>query len=121
MDAVCLQNSGSNEDAAIGSQLLLLPPTPLTSNTPSRPETSPVLSPLAFIPSSPVAAITAPSRRRRPCYGWIESDEEEIDLIELTPAEEVRASTADSLELEYWLMGRKNNRRSRWDMRPGDP
>ncbi|KDP44803.1 hypothetical protein JCGZ_01303 [Jatropha curcas] len=52
-----------------------------------------------------------PSRRRRPCYGWISSNDDE-DLMELTPAPLPE-------KIAKLLYGSRSRKR-RWDIRPED-
>ncbi|KAL0321868.1 UNVERIFIED_CONTAM: hypothetical protein Scaly_2483200 [Sesamum calycinum] len=61
--------------------------------------------------------------RRRPCYGWIESDEEDIDdFMYLRPAIEVRAKATHLPQAPSTCPSdatkSERKRRSRWDERP---
>lgn len=55
-----------------------------------------------------------PRHRRKPCYGWISSDDE-ADFVELTPAP-LPAELTKLLSGANWPRKRKR----RWDVRPGD-
>ncbi|KAL6980681.1 hypothetical protein U1Q18_022318 [Sarracenia purpurea var. burkii] len=46
---------------------------------------TPLHSPPSTVPS-PLPANSSPIRRRKPCHGWISSDDDEDDFVELTPA-----------------------------------
>ncbi|XP_057780266.1 probable inactive histone-lysine N-methyltransferase SUVR1 [Salvia miltiorrhiza] len=75
--------------------------TPLPASSPPRDSTHLLLLP-------------ANTRTRFPCYGWIESDEDDADeFINLAPAPAAIAT----LNVPPW----RKKRRSRWDVKPGDP
>ena len=58
----------------------------------------------------------APPCRRRPCYGWISSDEDDdVDVIELTPA----PSPAVVAKLLSGIDAPRTRKRM-WDVRPED-
>ncbi|KAJ6347678.1 hypothetical protein OIU76_004207 [Salix suchowensis] len=58
----------------------------------------------------------APPCRRRPCYGWISSDEDDdVDVIELAPAP-LPAVVAKLLS----GIDAPRTRKRRWDVRPED-
>ncbi|KAI3458575.1 hypothetical protein Pfo_015238 [Paulownia fortunei] len=86
-----------------------IPASPSLNNIPSRQPTN-----------------SLPTRRRMPCYGWIESDEEDVDdFIFLRPASAVVGAKATlprelSKSPSYGTKSERK-RRSRWDERPDDP
>ncbi|GAA0175207.1 hypothetical protein LIER_28432 [Lithospermum erythrorhizon] len=71
-------------------------------------------------PSSTVPVSVRPANRhaiRRPCYGWLDSNEDELEFIYLTPA------LPPPPVLSGHSCGESNKRRrrrSRWDLKPGD-
>ncbi|CAK9135769.1 unnamed protein product [Ilex paraguariensis] len=82
-------------------------------------ENAPVYSPPPLIPSLPSKSL--PNRRHRPCYGWIEDDDNDDDFIELTPAPRLAPATL------LGIVGNSNRgteqqvkRKTRWDQRPED-
>ncbi|KAL1535539.1 hypothetical protein AAHA92_28303 [Salvia divinorum] len=57
-------------------------------------------------------------RRHLPCYGWIGSDEDDDNVfINLTPAASKATGERATLDGITWT----KKRRSRWDLKPGDP
>ncbi|XP_015579474.1 uncharacterized protein LOC8270459 [Ricinus communis] len=64
-------------------------------------------------PQEPVNALTV--RRRKPCYGWISDSDNELDLVELTPAP-LPYKLAKLLSVTTVPRRRKR----RWDVRPED-
>ncbi|KAL3523958.1 hypothetical protein ACH5RR_016792 [Cinchona calisaya] len=110
-------NCGKDDKSGPSSILLpppLTPTTPLGTSLPSRPDNNPVFSPSPMV-SSPPSVKNNTRKGREPCYGWIGSDEEEVDdfLYLLPPAKdwEDLSSVAD----------KKAKHKSRWDLRPEDP
>ncbi|PIN24903.1 hypothetical protein CDL12_02368 [Handroanthus impetiginosus] len=60
-----------------------------------------------------------PTVSRLPCYGWIESDEEDADDFILSkPASAV---VGDKATLPQELSKSERQRKSRWDQRPDEP
>ncbi|KAL6533128.1 hypothetical protein OROMI_027240 [Orobanche minor] len=62
--------------------------------------------------------------RRQPCYGWIESDDEDIDdFVFLEPANGAVGAILPQEVSKVQSDGTKTRarRRSRWDLRPDDP
>ncbi|KAH6802308.1 hypothetical protein C2S51_033754 [Perilla frutescens var. frutescens] len=56
-------------------------------------------------------------RTRLPCYGWIDSDEDDdYGFINLEPSSAAIGGRA-TLDVSKWT----KKRRSRWDVQPGDP
>ncbi|KAK6156143.1 hypothetical protein DH2020_010391 [Rehmannia glutinosa] len=93
-----------------------------------RPSKSPIrASPSLDCIPSPQPNNSRSPQRRLPCYGWIESDEDEEadDFVFLKPASAVaRAKAALPPEISKSPSdGTKSRRkrRSRWDQRPDDP
>lgn len=104
-DASCDKDEKSNSTDQDGSKSSILVPTTPVGYTPFPPVPSP--RPKVSTPPPPVRKF--PSRRRQPCYGWIDSDEEDDDdvFIELKPAVE-------------WEDSKPAKRKSKWDLRPED-
>ncbi|KAL0303835.1 UNVERIFIED_CONTAM: hypothetical protein Sradi_6251600 [Sesamum radiatum] len=99
-----------------------------TGKSPVIEENPPGKTPIPASPSlrnipSPPPTKSLPTRRR-PCYGWIESDEEDIDdFISLRPlSEEVRAKATHLPQAPSTCPSdatkSERKRRSRWDERP---
>ncbi|XP_057477070.1 uncharacterized protein LOC130764772 isoform X2 [Actinidia eriantha] len=76
-------------------------------------DNTPVQSSPSVVPS------TTPSndlpRRRKPCFGWISSDDKEDDFIKLIPAK-----PAPRPENRNSGMVKKSKRKTRWDEGPSD-
>jgi hypothetical protein len=89
-------NSGNNDKDSGGSELL--------GNT--------LICPLPDI-HSPQPADSLPTQRRRPCYGWISSDNEQ-DLVRLTPA------PFQEIAKFFIRVDVQRKRKTRWDVRPED-
>ncbi|KAH7855090.1 hypothetical protein Vadar_021145 [Vaccinium darrowii] len=76
--------------------------------------------------SPPSVILTPPAvdglqrRRRKPCYGWISSgDEEEDDFIQLTPAPRLKpAKPPGQMENGVGVMGKRRKWKSMWDVGP---
>lgn len=61
-----------------------------------------------------------PCRNRKPCYGWIDYDEEEVELMTfpLPPLPEHIEKLIGQSEAPQ--TGRRRRRKSRWDEKPDD-
>ncbi|CAL5322628.1 unnamed protein product [Camellia sinensis] len=81
---------------------------------------SPLLrSPPPITLSPPSPANNLPPRRRKPCYGWISSSDEEDDFIVLTPAVRLPAAKQPGHSQNGKSGKDKHHRRmSGWDVRP---
>ncbi|KAL2483353.1 putative inactive histone-lysine N-methyltransferase SUVR1 [Forsythia ovata] len=79
------------------------------------------------IPSSPlmIPSPTTIPRRRRPCYGWLESDEEDDpnDIIYLqVQLESTPKVLRPDISVNFGIGTNSNaKRKSRWDEKPDDP
>lgn len=71
-----------------------------------------LICPLPDIHSSQPAD-SLPTQRRRPCYGWISSDDEQ-DLVRLTPA------PFQEIAKFFIRVNVQRKRKTRWDVRPED-
>lgn len=96
---------------------------PLTKVRSPRITRIPASPSLNSVPSSPQ---TNCQRRILPCYGWIESDEDDHDdFVFLKPASAVLGAKAtpprELLKCLSDVTKWKRKRRSRWDLRPDDP
>ncbi|KAI3809114.1 hypothetical protein L1987_25083 [Smallanthus sonchifolius] len=109
------------------------PPLPLPPLPPGPPPSPPPPPPpLPVLDALPPPETVQP-RRRKPCYGWIDDDDdEEVQFVILPSSLDGQISpprsplTQPETPHQYahpeFTSGRKNrlNRRSRWDLRPED-
>ena len=101
----CSRAPDTQEDVVIPSDTTVAELTPLSAPSPPG-VTTPQLSQPAI------------RRKRLPCYGWIGCDEDDDnEFINLTPAASKATGERATLDGIAWT----KKRRSRWDVKPGDP